>query len=447
MRLLPLLIVLSIPCTAQTTPKRRPAPKTPAPKVNAERAWPLLAIHVTGNRIYSEAQVIAASGLKLGQNASEALFDEARNRLVETGAFESIGYKFGPTSDGKGYSGTFEVVEVEQLYPVRFEDLPVSEKEIATFMAQRHPLFRDRIPGTKQTIDSYASALQEMLAKKSFAEPVNGRLVADQPGELSVLFRPGKRLAAVAEVAFTGNQAVTTAHLQNTFAAVAVGAQYREVTIRQLLDTSIRPLYETRGRLRVSFPKIASEPAPEVEGVRVNITVEEGPEYKFGEIRAAAGVLNPKEVVELAGLKPGETANFNLVDAAIDRIQQRLRVGGYMQSKTHVERTIHDKVKNVDLTFVTAAGPKFQMGRLTIQGLDIVTEPAIRKLWAMQQGAPYNADYPPMFLARVREDGYLDNLRSTSFDQKIDEKNHTVDVTLVFNGGPDPDEVKRRPRP
>jgi outer membrane protein insertion porin family len=447
MRLLTFVLLLAIPGSAQTATKRKTAPKSGPPKAAVQRAWPLLSVQVTGNRLYTDAQIIGASGLKVGQPVSEALFDAARARLVETGAFESVGFQFGPTADGKGYSGTLDVVEVEQLYSVRFEELPVTEKEVAAFMAERHPLFRDRIPGTQQMLDQYATALQELLSKKAFREKVSGRIVADRPGELFILFRPGMRLPAVAEVKFTGNQAVPSSQLQNTFSAVAVGTGYRETVMRQLLDTSIRPLYEARGRLKVSFPKIDSEPVPDVDGVRVNITVDEGPEYKFGEIRAAAGVLKPDEVVDLAGLKPGEIANFNTVDTAIDRIQQRLRVLGYMQSKTHVERTVHDKVKNVDLTFVTTAGPRFQMGRLHIQGLDIITEPAIRKLWAMKEGAPYNADYPAMFLSRVQEEGYFDNLRSTSFDQKIDEKTHSVDVTLVFKGGPDPDAAKPRPRP
>lgn len=444
-RLLPLLILFALSSTAQTTPKRKPArPAAPAAKTAPDRTWPLLSIDVTGNRIYTKAQIIEASGLQAGQPVSNALFETARERLVETGAFESVGYKFAPTADAKGYAGTFEVVEVEQLYPVRFEDLPISEKEIAAFMARRSPLFRDRIPGTQRMLASYAAGLDELLSKTSFKGKVTGRLVADQPGELTVLFRPDSRLPAVAEVKFTGSQAVTATLLQNTFSPIAVGVPYRETTIRQLLNTSIRPLYESRGRLRVTYPKIETAPAPDVDGLSVRITVDEGPEFKFGQIRSAAGVLHPDEVVELAALKAGDAANFNLVDAAIDRIQQRLRVGGYMQSKTHVERTIHEKTQTVDVTFVTAAGPKFQMGRLLIEGLDIVTEPAIRKLWAMKEGSPYNADYPPSFLARVKEDGYLDNLRSTSFDQKIDEKNRTVDVKLVFRGGPDPEAAKKR---
>ena len=53
----------------------------------------------------------------------------------------------------------------------------------------------------------------------------------------------------------------------------------------------------------------------------------------------------------------------------------------------------------------------------------------------MKEGNPYNADYPQFFLNRVKEDGYLDNLLETRWDQSIDEKTATVDVSLYFRGG------------
>ena len=65
----------------------------------------------------------------------------------------------------------------------------------------------------------------------------------------------------------------------------------------------------------------------------------------------------------------------------------------------------------------------------------------------MTAGKPYNADYPGYFLEQIKEGGYFDNLRSTRFEQQIDENTHTVDVTLYFKGGPDPNQQKKRPEP
>jgi outer membrane translocation and assembly module TamA len=97
-----------------------------------------------------------------------------------------------------------------------------------------------------------------------------------------------------------------------------------------------------------------------------------------------------------------------------------------------VERAIHDKDQTVDLTIQIDEGPQFSFGKLAIEGLDLNGEAAIKKLWGLQAGKPFDADYPDYFLNRVREEGIFDNLRKTKAVTKIDEQNHLVDVTLQF---------------
>jgi outer membrane protein insertion porin family len=454
MRRFVLLIFIAVACgaaaqrAAAQPAKRKPAPKAaPAKSATAPESWPLASLEVTGNKLYTAAQIVAASGLKIGQTVSKEQFDAARERLTKTGVFESVGYQYGPAPGGSGYKGTFEVVEVEQLYPVRFEDLPATEQQIREYLKSREPLFSGKIPGTKEVVQRFTAELQEFAATKNFTEKITGAVVAtEKPGELAVLFRPATHVPVVAEVTFAGNQVIPRSQLGNTLAAVAVGVAYREATMRQLLDANLRPLYEARGRMRVAFPKLTTQKAADVDGLRVNITVDEGPEFAFGDVRATAGVVNSTELLRLAALKKGDPANFEMVNAAIDRIQQRLRIGGYMHAKTRAERNIHDQQKTVDVSFISEPGPQFKMGKLTVEGLDVITEPVIRKLWTIKEGNPYNADYPANFLANVKEEGYFENLRSTKFDQRINEDTKTVDITLSFKGGADPEEPKRRRR-
>jgi outer membrane translocation and assembly module TamA len=90
----------------------------------------------------------------------------------------------------------------------------------------------------------------------------------------------------------------------------------------------------------------------------------------------------------------------------------------------------------VDLIVHIKEGPQFLFGKLTIEGLDLNAEAAIRKMWNMKEGKPYNGDYPDLFLNRVREEGIFDNLKRTRAAQKINEQDRTVDVTLYFNEPP-----------
>ena len=245
------LLVLALPCVSQTPARRKPAPKPAAAPVvqqpgDPANKFPLESLKIAGNQLYTAQQILAVAGLKVGTPVAKDEFEQARKRLTDTGAFESVGLSFGPTADGKGYAGTFEVVEVGQLYPFRFEGLPDSDRHLRDALKSREPLFADRIPGTKQLIDRFASDLQAYLGD-SFKDKVKAELAADKPGELAVVFRPATTPPAVAEVEFTGNKVLPASTLHNTLAAVATGLPYREETIRGLLDTSIRPLYDGTG--------------------------------------------------------------------------------------------------------------------------------------------------------------------------------------------------------
>ena len=75
-----------------------------------------------------------------------------------------------------------------------------------------------------------------------------------------------------AEVDFTGNKVIPTGMLREAIHGVAVGARFTDRRFRDVLDTSVRPLYEARGRVRVSFPNIQSERAPrDVNGLKITV--------------------------------------------------------------------------------------------------------------------------------------------------------------------------------
>ena len=49
--------------------------------------------------------MLAVAGLKIGQIAGKEDFEAARDRLVATGVFETVGYRFAPVRQGAGYDG------------------------------------------------------------------------------------------------------------------------------------------------------------------------------------------------------------------------------------------------------------------------------------------------------------------------------------------------------
>ncbi len=409
----------------------------------AQTPFPLEILRVQGNSHIPTERILSVVGLRLGAPVEKADFDTARARLLATGAFNSVAYEYKPAASKKGYEGVFEVVEVDQLFPFRFEDLPVSEEILRKELQKREPLLGDRIPGTPEVLTRYAKEI-EQIAKVGVA----GKLNTDSPGQLAVVFRPPTARANIADVRFTGNQVLPSALLVNTLSGVAIGVPYAETMLRLLLDSSVRPLYEARGRIRVTFPSITVEKSKklDVDGVVPTIEVAEGPSYNLGSVRfSGISTADARELQTAGKFQTGDIANFDDIKAGLDRIYGRYKNRGYLRVTGKVDRDIHDQEHTVDLAVTIDPGPQFAMGKLEISGLDIQSEPAIRKVWNLKPGEPFQSEYPESFLKDIRDQGVFENLGETHAETKIDEKSRIVDVTLFFSGKARKDDAKRDP--
>ena len=427
--LLSLAAVLAAPAAPQTARKKRTATAAPNPETGT---FPILKLGVRGNDAFTGDQILAVTGLKQGERVTAADFETARQRLLSTGAFEQAGfeYHFGSEASGPGFLATFEVKEVPQFYAMSFEDFPAPESELRRCLQQKDPLFGPKIPVTQTFLDRYTGFIEQCLAPYNFKEHVKAQLTADYSPDLTILFRPSTPRPNIAEVFFTNTGDILPAALQTAIAGAAIGLGYTERRFRAILDSTIRPIYEAKGYVRVSFPSIATKPSDNVKGLAVTVKVEPGPVYKLMSVR----VSGAEDIPPLMKYKPGEVANFDKVKAAQARLDDILRRRGYLHETTQELRTIDDSGHTVSVTLRASPGPQYLTGNLTIVGLDVISEPAIRKIWGLAPGKPFNAAYPDHFLKVVRDEGLFDNLGPTSSATTVHEDTKTVDVTLTFSG-------------
>jgi outer membrane protein insertion porin family len=406
----------------------------PQQKPVAPAVFPLGSLRIEGNQKVPAEKILTIASLRIGEPVIRTDFDQARKRLMETGAFQSVAYEFKPSADAKGVDGVLHVIEVDTWFPYRFEDLPASEDTLRAMLRKQEPIVLltgdDRIPATREVIARYAAAIREFLGGKV---EVTGKVIADVPDQPAIVFRPPGARPNIAEVHFTGNEVLPTAALVDSLSQVAVGVPYSEVTMRQLLDASTRAQYEERGRVGVTFPKIVVEKAGKIDGVSVTITVKEGESYSLGQVKVVGVPADEADGIRSIGKwRSGDIANLEEVRSGAIKIADRLKNDGYLNVTQKTEHTVHDNDHTVDAVITVTPGPQYHMGKLTIDGLDLLTEPQIRKAWAMQPGAPFRPGYPDQFLKDLREQGVFENLGDTRAEKTVNEKAKVVDVKLFF---------------
>src|SRR5215467_8663302 len=191
--LLALLLLFSPGWNYAQTPAPKPVSEAPDKKANTEKAettrWPIESLTVEGNKNYTAEQILSVAGLKTGQLAGKSEFEAARDRLIATGRFETVGYRFAPNKDSTGYTASFQVVEVTPLYPVQFAGLPVKTAEIDAWLKSKDPLYGPQLPATAELLDRYTKLVQEFVAAKNQTEKVAGKLLPTGPSQYAVIFR------------------------------------------------------------------------------------------------------------------------------------------------------------------------------------------------------------------------------------------------------------------
>jgi outer membrane protein assembly factor BamA len=433
---------------SQTPAKKAPAKKQAAASAQTaqpEKRWPLREIRVQGMKLTTPQQVIDMSGLKVGMSAGTEEFDAAREHIYATGCFDLVSYAFEPAQGG-GIFVTFEIRDVEQRGPWRLDRLPLDAKVYAARAAKTLQGFGAEIPMTEIYVKRMSELAEAMLKEKGVTETVIAKFEAGMKDGIVAVIQPKTPPPNIAQVNFVGARAVPPQELQRAILEIAVGSPWNEDLFRIFLENAVRAVYDSQGRLRAKFPAIATEPSKTSKGVVVTVTVDEGPVYKLKKLTVEGAPLPEEEVNQLAGdaFKNDVPVNLSVMGQAMIKILGRMSEIGYLKATYHALKTIHDEDKTADVTVIVEPGEEYKMGRLDIEGLDIESEPPIRKMWALKLGEPYRKGYAEHFLSQIREQRILDFLGETHSDVKLDDTRAEVNVKLTFKGGPQ--KLDNRPR-
>jgi outer membrane protein insertion porin family len=432
--LCPLLALAAYPQVAKQTPAKIPPPGV------------IHSINIEGARIYRMTDIMSVLGLSIGGHASNDIFRAAQARLLQTDLFSNVEYSFRFSySHPPQYDVTFKISEYDQLFPLTFEDLGVPSDALRDYLRAHVSLYSDQIPPTNPVLKRYTDAAQAFLAQSKSQLKVKAFVDSDDPDHPKVVIRPDRPLPRISGVVIAGNKAIATPVLMRAINEVAYGQRLSDDSLKLLLNKAVKPLYAAKGYVAVTFPTIQIEKSKEEEGYIVHVTIQEGPVFTFGNSAFRGGSFTPDDIRAMMHYKKGDVFDASKADQLRAAIAKSLRHDGHLNAQVTFQQEEDDKHDMVNLAYTIVPGPVYTFQMLEIHGLDIESEPAIRKLWAPKPGRPFDPDYPEYFLKRVREMGLFDNLGSTRSTYTPDESTHTVLVSLFF-GGKEGEQQKERER-
>ncbi len=389
----------------------------------------LVAIRVVGSQEFTEAEVSRASGLKVNQVIGPAEFKNAADRLAGTGAFASVGYKYGPL--GNGMFVEFDVEDAPSFLPVRFENFVwFTDAELNASLKERVPLYHGRLPEGGQIVDDVTAALTAVLAERGINGRTNMRLYSPgmgKPIEAISFVAEGPKLA-VHNIEFTGESQVAVSELKQAVSTV-IGSPYERGSIEETIFFRLQPLYLNKGFLKASIeqPATALSGSASDPDVNVTVVVHEGLQYKLGEIRwSGMTLMNSGELAKPIKCTAGKPLNLPLLLNGLRQDAEAYGAKGYLETKFNLKPAYDDNRQVVDYEVAVVEGRQFKMGHFEVSGVDAKDAERISKSWKLKPGDPFESRYEDQF---VKDNAMLMHGRPAKISRKLN-SDATVDVKI-----------------
>src|SRR5712664_2734124 len=212
---------------------------------------PLREIRAVGEKLLTEAQVVAITGLTPGAQISKNDLQSAADKLVQSGLFAKVSYNF--QTKVAGVFVTYHVEESPRI-PVYFDNLPwFTDSVLGDAIRAKFPFFDGRLPEAGAAVDQAAEAVTTLLTSRGVQGALEHTVITNPNGEGNVQeFHIEGASLQTAKLEFSDPTLSDSKAVQQHLSEI-LGKPYSRMTIDLFLSEAIRPIYLQRGYLRVKL--------------------------------------------------------------------------------------------------------------------------------------------------------------------------------------------------
>lgn len=395
------------------------------------RHFPLERVNVNGSQRYPEQAIVAAMGLRTGQQCSEAQLQQVSSKLGNTGLFDSVEFRFGWGSNG--VVATFNVKDSTRLVPIGFENLVwFSRNELATAIKRKLPLFTGVVPLGGDFRDQIAAALQQILA----ANKITGTVIAipqGKPGNPEMmLYRVEGHEISVVDCEFPGADHANKLELHELTKYIEA-MRYEKSQLDAALHARLKDIYDSDGYLAAKFASIELKvlsSAPDRTEISLSTTVTEGRQYPFAGVVWSGNTAFPAADLDAAvKFAPGQPASTSKFRDALLNVRRLYGKRGYLRLNMDVTpQLLRDGTAKFAVTI--SEGPPYTVGELRFTGIDEHTAAKVLAEWKLKPGDIYDATYPQLYMATEFGKHFPAARWQWRNVESVHEDTKTVDVTI-----------------
>ncbi len=351
---------------------------------------PLREIHVDGEKILTEAQVIAITGLVPGAQIARNDLQTAADKLVQSGLFAKVSYNF--QTKFAGVVVTYHVEESPRI-PVYFDNIPwLSDSALGDAIRSKLSFFDGTLPEAGAAVDQAGDAVKELLSSHGLQGSLEHTVIANPVGEGNVQeFRIEGAALQIAKLEF-GDPALLNSKAVQQHLSEILGKPYSRLTIDLFLSEAIKPIYLQQGFLRVKLGppevRLTGDPNQKLPSqIPVYVPVVPGEVYRWKEIHWTGNTLVSEFTLNgMLGIKRGDIADGMQIEAGWDRARDEYAHRGYLEAKLDPVPAYDGQAHTVSYAVSIQEGPQYRFGKMILTGISPAAERKLHAAWPIASG-------------------------------------------------------------
>ena len=236
----------------------------------------------------------------------------------------------------------------------------------------------------------------------------NGRF--DVTVDPQIIERPNNRVdlifvvkegdkTGIKTIAFVGNRAYASWRLKEVIKTSESGLfsflQTTDIYDADRIEADrdqLRRFYLKHGYADVRIVSATGEYDPAKKGFLVTFTIEEGPQYHFGDVDVQSNVraINGQSLRGIMRTRKGDVYNADLVEKTVEELTVEISRRGYPFGQVRPRGDRNVETRTIAVAYVVDEGSRAYIERINIRGNVRTREYVIRREFDISEGDPYN---------------------------------------------------------
>lgn len=365
-------------------------------------------VQVEGNQRIETATIISYLGIDRGKSVSAGQLNDAYQRVLDSGVFETVDL------DPKGSTLVVRVTEYPTINQINFEgNRRIDDDDLVEIISSE-----PRRVFNPAQVESDATLLAEVYSQQGrISATVTPRIIRRSENRVDLIFEISEGgTIEVERISFVGNTVFSDRRLRRILETKQAGIFRTFIRSDTLVEDRIefdkqvlRDFYLSRGYVDFRTNSANVELTRERDAYFLVLNIQEGQQYKFGQITTISEIDGADPVVfqEALRIKTGVVFSPTLVESSIAR-QERLALDqGIDFLRVEPRITRNERELTLDVEFVLSKGPRVFVERIDIEGNTTTLDRVVRQQFRIVEGDPFNPREIRNSAERIRALGFF----------------------------------------